>query len=51
MTNKGQLIRCPVNDIRIAGRLTQGVVVFEAAEDGRLVSAEHVSEEREESEG
>lgn len=28
VTNGGQLIRCPVTDIRIAGRSTQGVTVF-----------------------
>ena len=33
VTDKGQLIRCPVEDIRIAGRSTQGVIVFDTAED------------------
>src|SRR5690606_37650279 len=31
MTDGGQLIRCPVDDIRIGGRKTQGVVVFKVA--------------------
>jgi DNA gyrase/topoisomerase IV subunit A len=31
--DKGQLIRCPVEGIRIAGRFTQGVIVFDTAED------------------
>jgi DNA gyrase subunit A len=47
VTNKGQLIRCPVNDIRIAGRSTQGVIVFDTAEDEHVVSVEHLSEEGE----
>ena len=33
VTDKGQLIRCPVEGIRIAGRSTQGVIVFDTAED------------------
>ena len=45
VTNSGQLIRCPVNGIRIAGRGTQGVIVFDTAEDERVVSVERLSEE------
>jgi DNA gyrase subunit A len=45
VTDKGQLIRCPVEDIRIAGRSTQGVIVFNTAEDEHVVSVEHISEE------
>ncbi|MDT3686833.1 MAG: DNA gyrase subunit A [Pseudorhodoplanes sp.] len=45
VTDKGQLIRCPVNGIRIAGRSTQGVIVFDTAEDERVVSVERLSEE------
>ena len=45
VTNGGQLIRCPVNDIRIAGRGTQGVIVFDTAEDERVVSVERLSED------
>jgi DNA gyrase subunit A len=45
VTDKGQLIRCPVNGIRIAGRSTQGVIVFNTAEDERVVSVERLSEE------
>ena len=29
VTDGGQLIRCPVDGIRIAGRSTQGVIVFD----------------------
>jgi DNA gyrase subunit A len=45
VTDKGQLIRCPVNGIRIAGRSTQGVIVFNTADDERVVSVERLSEE------
>jgi DNA gyrase subunit A len=45
VTDGGQLIRCPVNGIRIAGRSTQGVIVFNTAEDERVVSVEHIKEE------
>ncbi|WP_213287448.1 DNA gyrase subunit A [Bradyrhizobium sp. sGM-13] len=45
VTDKGQLIRCPVEDIRIAGRSTQGVIVFDTAEDEHVVSVEHISED------
>jgi DNA gyrase subunit A len=47
VTDKGQLIRCPVEDIRIAGRSTQGVIVFDTAEDEHVVSVEHIGEEGE----
>ncbi len=45
VTDKGQLIRCPVEDIRIAGRSTQGVIVFDTAEDEHVVSVEHIGED------
>src|SRR5215813_7031232 len=45
VTDKGQLIRCPVEDIRIAGRSTQGVIVFNTADDEHVVSVEHIGEE------
>jgi DNA gyrase subunit A len=45
VTNGGQLIRCPVADIRIAGRATQGVIVFDTAEGERVVSVERIGEE------
>ncbi|MGH6767900.1 MAG: DNA gyrase subunit A [Xanthobacteraceae bacterium] len=51
VTNGGQLIRCPVDGIRIAGRATQGVIVFTTAEDERVVSVERISEEGEENGG
>ena len=52
VTNGGQLIRCPVEGIRIAGRPTQGVIVFDTADEERVVSVERISEpEGEEGEG
>jgi DNA gyrase subunit A len=51
VTNGGQLIRCPVDGIRIAGRATQGVIVFDTAEGERVVSVERLSEEGEENGG
>ena len=47
VTDKGQLIRCPVEGIRIAGRSTQGVIVFNTAEDEHVVSVQHIGEETE----
>ncbi|WP_454628220.1 DNA gyrase subunit A [Bradyrhizobium cenepequi] len=47
VTDKGQLIRCPVGDIRIAGRSTQGVIVFDTAADEHVVSVEHIGEDSE----
>ncbi|WP_407174581.1 DNA gyrase subunit A [Bradyrhizobium sp. STM 3562] len=51
VTDKGQLIRCPVEDIRIAGRSTQGVIVFDTAEDEHVVSVEHIPEDAENGNG
>ena len=48
VTDGGQLIRCPVDGIRIAGRSTQGVIVFNTAEDEQVVSVERLTEEGEE---
>ena len=44
VTDGGQLIRCPISDIRIAGRSTQGVTIFKTAEDEKVVSVERISE-------
>ena len=45
VTDGGKLIRTAVNGIRIAGRSTQGVIVFHTAEDEKVVSVERLSEE------
>jgi len=44
VTDGGQLIRCPVEGIRVAGRAAQGVIVFDTAEQERVVSVERISE-------
>ena len=38
VTDGGKLIRMPVADIRIAGRKTQGVILFRTAENESVVS-------------
>ncbi|HEY5964339.1 MAG TPA: DNA gyrase subunit A, partial [Xanthobacteraceae bacterium] len=38
VTDGGKLIRTPVNGIRIAGRSTQGVIVFNTADDEKVMS-------------
>lgn len=38
VTDGGKLIRMPVEDIRIAGRKTQGVILFRTAENEKVVS-------------
>ncbi len=47
VTDGGQLIRTRVEGIRIAGRSTQGVIVFDTAEGERVVSVERISEDGE----
>ncbi|MGF1455540.1 MAG: DNA gyrase subunit A [Alphaproteobacteria bacterium] len=44
VTNGGQLIRCPVDGVRVAGRATQGVTIFRTASDERVVSVEHLGD-------
>ena len=51
VTDGGQLIRVPVDDIRIAGRSTQGVIVFKTATDEKVVSVERISEQVDEENG
>ncbi len=50
VTDGGQLIRCPVADVRIAGRNTQGVRIFRTGDSERVVSVEHISEDMGEAE-
>ena len=47
VTNGGQLIRCPVNQIRLAGRSTQGVRVLRTSGEERVVSVERLAEQEE----
>ncbi len=51
VTNAGQLIRCPVHDVRVAGRNTQGVRIFKTDEAEKVVSVEHIPEEEGENGG
>jgi DNA gyrase subunit A len=51
VTDGGQLIRCPVEDIRVAGRSTQGVIVFRTDESERVVSVERVGEDGDDENG
>ena len=44
VTDKGKLIRCPVNDIRKAGRQTQGVTLFNVSDDEKVVSVAKLEE-------
>ena len=44
VTNGGQLIRCPVDGIRVAGRNTQGVIIFDTAKTEKVVSVERIPE-------
>ena len=45
VTDGGQLIRCPVHDMRKAGRSTQGVTLIDTAKDEHVVSVERISED------
>ena len=42
VTDGGKIIRSPVSDIRIAGRATQGVTLFDTAEGEKVVSVAHL---------
>ena len=48
VSNRGQLIRVPVNGIRIASRATKGVTIFSTAKDEKVVSVERVREPEDE---
>jgi DNA gyrase subunit A len=45
VTDGGKLIRCPVDDVRIAGRNVQGVRIFRTDEDEKVVSVERIPED------
>ncbi|MBL8660928.1 MAG: DNA gyrase subunit A [Rhodospirillales bacterium] len=51
ITDRGQIIRCPVNGIGITGRRTRGVRLFATAEGERVVSVTRIREEVESVEG
>ncbi len=45
VTDGGQLIRCPVDGVRIAGRNTQGVRIFKTEAEEKVVSVERITED------
>ena len=45
VTDGGRIIRCPVNDIRIAGRTTRGVTLFRVSEGEHVVSVARLGDE------
>ncbi len=55
VTNGGQVIRVPINQVRIAGRKTKGVTVFRVSDGEAVVSCAHLTgeavAEEEETEG
>ena len=44
VSDKGQIIRVNVNQIRIAGRSTKGVSIFKIPETDRIVSVSRIQE-------
>lgn len=51
VTDNGQIIRCPIDDIRIAGRRTQGVTIFRVGEDEKVVAVSRIPAGDEDEEG
>ncbi len=45
VSDGGTVIRCPVHDIRIAGRRTQGVTLFDTADDEHVVSVARLDDD------
>jgi DNA gyrase subunit A len=45
VTDGGKLIRCPVNDVRITGRSSQGVILFRIEKDEKVVSAVRLADD------
>jgi DNA gyrase subunit A len=48
VTDKGQMIRTPIHDVRVTGRSTQGVKLFNVAKDEKVVSVAWLIEDEEE---
>ncbi|MEM9494611.1 MAG: DNA gyrase subunit A [Pseudomonadota bacterium] len=51
VTDGGQMIRTPVDGVRIAGRNTQGVTIFRTRDDEKVVSVSRVEDEEDEDGG
>ena len=47
VTSKGQMIRVNVNEIRVAGRNTQGVRIFKTSSDEKVVTAVRLADNNE----
>jgi len=45
VSDQGQLIRVPVNQVRLAGRNTQGVIIFRKHDDEHVVSVERLPDQ------
>jgi DNA gyrase subunit A len=50
VSDGGQVIRVPVDGIRIASRATKGVTIFDTGKDEKVVSVERISEPQDEDE-
>ena len=48
ISDRGQMIRVPVDGIRIASRATKGVTIFNTADGERVVSVERIPDQGEE---
>ena len=51
VSDGGQLIRVPINGVRLASRATKGVTIFSTAKDEKVVSVERISEPEGDEEG
>ena len=51
VTSGGQMIRTPVDQVRIVGRSSQGVTIFRTAEGERVVSVERLPDSGEDEAG
>jgi DNA gyrase subunit A len=51
VSDQGQLIRIPVGQVRLAGRNTQGVIIFRKHQDEHVVSVERLADSGDEDEG
>ncbi|MBX9697576.1 MAG: hypothetical protein K2X53_05790, partial [Alphaproteobacteria bacterium] len=45
ITDSGKILRCPVEGIRIAGRNTQGVTLFNVEDSEKVVSVARVTDD------
>ena len=50
VTDGGQLIRCPVRNIRIVSRTSRGVTVIKVKEKEKVVSVERIEESEDQKE-